>query len=239
MITWVILYLVLGILTYIWLKEETKANKLTTTENIFTFLITVLLFPISIILLIKNKIKTEDLKVKHKLNLFNESIVLIKKYRKFGNLKEVDSSLNKSISDFLKGNFIYDIISGDILGTTEHFIVYGNEPASKLDKLEDQSYGCPAMFETIRVGWFFAMTNEFMKTVHNIDRKLQGRILEALEDLSKDPILLRGDTIKPLKGNLDGLWRYRIGDYRLVYQPDQKNKQIILHTFSSRGGVYE
>lgn len=87
--------------------------------------------------------------------------------------------------------------------------------------------------------WLFAMTDEFRKAINKIDRKLQGRILEAIQELCKNPIELKGDTIKPLKGELDGLWRYRIGDFRLVYQLDKNNNHIILHTFAARGGVYE
>ena len=29
---------------------------------------------------------------------------------------------------------------------------------------------------------------------------------------------LKGDTNKPLSGSLTGLWRYRIGDYRLIFR---------------------
>jgi hypothetical protein len=49
-----------------------------------------------------------------------------------------------------------------------------------------------------------------------IDRKLQGRILEALVEITKNPTEVRGDTVKPLTGDLKGFWRYRVGDYRIA-----------------------
>ncbi|MBE9127810.1 MULTISPECIES: type II toxin-antitoxin system RelE family toxin [unclassified Coleofasciculus] len=64
--------------------------------------------------------------------------------------------------------------------------------------------------------WLIAWSDEFVKNIQNIDRKLQGRILEAISHISAQPTVSTGDTVKPLKGELKGLWRYRIGKYRLV-----------------------
>jgi mRNA-degrading endonuclease RelE of RelBE toxin-antitoxin system len=49
---------------------------------------------------------------------------------------------------------------------------------------------------------------------------------------------MRGDTIKPLSHDYSGLWRYRIGDHRLVYQPVRSQKEILLVEFAARGSVY-
>ncbi len=81
------------------------------------------------------------------------------------------------------------------------------------------------------------MTDEFIKAVQAIDRKLQGRILEAISYLSRKPTEPKGDTVKPLTGDLKGLWRYRLGDYRLVYRPEEEDRQVVLVTFTSRGAA--
>lgn len=54
------------------------------------------------------------------------------------------------------------------------------------------------------------------KALRNVDRTWQGRIVAYLEEISElpDP-RLRG---KSLAGTLSGLWRYRVGDYRIVCQ---------------------
>jgi len=126
--------------------------------------------------------------------------------------------------------------------------------AGRLKKLWwfDQ-HGCPTIREAtqgkvsyLRVprdlpgepDWFIGMSHEFTKAIQSIDRKLQGRILEAMSYISSKPTVSRGDTVKPLTGDLKGLWRYRIGDYRLVYYPDTQNKRIVLVTFTSRGSAY-
>ena len=100
---------------------------------------------------------------------------------------------------------------------------------------------CPPEVEACgRLGlWFIAMSQEFIKATRNIDRKIQGKILEAINSLCEDPLTQRGDTVKPLSNGLKGLWRYRIGDFRLVYKPDLSSHSVLLHAFAARGQVYE
>jgi mRNA-degrading endonuclease RelE of RelBE toxin-antitoxin system len=87
--------------------------------------------------------------------------------------------------------------------------------------------------------WSIAFTPSFLKSIYGVDKKMQGRILTAIAQLSEEPIALQGDTIKPLDGNLKGLWRFRIGDYRLLYEPRENPKRVVLVDFAARGGVYE
>lgn len=89
-------------------------------------------------------------------------------------------------------------------------------------------------------GWAIGITGEFRKSTVKIDRKLQGRIHEAIMELSEDPnpITPKGDTIKPLTGDRAGQWRYRIGDSRLVYLPNTSRRTVTLLLFAARGSVY-
>ncbi|HUW95203.1 MAG TPA: type II toxin-antitoxin system RelE/ParE family toxin [Anaerolineae bacterium] len=86
--------------------------------------------------------------------------------------------------------------------------------------------------------WDLGFTSEFSKAIANIDRKLQGRVLQALDYISSKPTVPRGNTVKPLSGEYEGLWRYRIGDYRLIYRPDTDNARVVLITVVSRGSAY-
>jgi len=86
--------------------------------------------------------------------------------------------------------------------------------------------------------WYIGMSSNFTNAISKIDRKLQGRILGALTDITENPTTIRGDTVKPLTGELQGCWRYRLGDYRLVYSPDQSSGDITLLAFASRGSIY-
>jgi addiction module RelE/StbE family toxin len=95
------------------------------------------------------------------------------------------------------------------------------------------------LLETSNISWMLGMTKDFRKSIREIDRKLQGRILDAINNISEAPVTPNGDTVKPLTGDMKDFWRYRIGDYRLVYKPNREKHQITLWTFAARGGVYE
>ena len=86
--------------------------------------------------------------------------------------------------------------------------------------------------------WKSIFTHVFKKGIKGIDKKLQARVLGAILEILENPIAVRGDTIKPLTAELKGMWRYRIGDYRLVYLPETDNRQILFVEFSSRSNIY-
>jgi mRNA-degrading endonuclease RelE of RelBE toxin-antitoxin system len=90
-----------------------------------------------------------------------------------------------------------------------------------------------------KAAWSIAMPETFTKSITGLDKKLQGRILEALGKIVKDPPKEIGDTVKPLSRDKKGLWRYRIGDYRLVYRPEVETSRIVLLTCGARGNVYD
>jgi mRNA-degrading endonuclease RelE of RelBE toxin-antitoxin system len=46
-------------------------------------------------------------------------------------------------------------------------------------------------------------------------------------------------TIDQFKGKLWGYYRYRIGDYRMVYLIDEQTNQVLVDTIAHRGKVYD
>ena len=64
-------------------------------------------------------------------------------------------------------------------------------------------------------------------------------ILKAVEKIRQHPTSPRGNTVKRLTRDLKGMWRYRIGDFRLVYEPDDKRRVVHLMSISHRKDVYE
>lgn len=93
-------------------------------------------------------------------------------------------------------------------------------------------------FRRAEPDWYIGFSTEFVKSIAKADRRKQGRILEAIGKISAAPIDVYGDTIKPLSGNLAGLWRCRLGDDRLIYYADAKSKKVVLISFGSRGEAY-
>ena len=72
-------------------------------------------------------------------------------------------------------------------------------------------------------------------------RKLDRRTQETVKDwIAKN---LKGcansrESGKALKGNLKGLWRYRVGDYRLICRIEDDRLVILAVSVGHRSGVY-
>ena len=90
----------------------------------------------------------------------------------------------------------------------------------------------------ISTEWFLVITKQFSKSIQKVDGKVKGRILTAINEIASNPISPKGNTIKPLTHDLQGLWRYRIGDYRLIYAPVERDRRVLLLNFSARGEAY-
>jgi mRNA-degrading endonuclease RelE of RelBE toxin-antitoxin system len=89
------------------------------------------------------------------------------------------------------------------------------------------------------VGWNMGWSSTFRRDIEKADRKLQSRILLALDHISQAPVMTRGETIRPMSLGPKGLWRYRVDDYRIVYLPDDARKLVTLVAFACRGQAAE
>jgi len=71
----------------------------------------------------------------------------------------------------------------------------------------------------------------FKRSLRKLDEETNRRVKEAINILKRNFSL-----VKPLKGKLKNLWRYRVGKYRIVYLP--KPCHIILILIGHRDTVY-
>ena len=75
------------------------------------------------------------------------------------------------------------------------------------------------------------------KQLKKLDNSVKKRILDYMDNISKlDDPRTRG---KALVGNLSGLWRYRIGDYRLLCRIIDEKLVIIVVEIGHRKEVYD
>ena len=217
-------------------------------------LLSILLWPILIIFIWKELLGIDKVVTPLKGYLKKKRAILRFKREVHGincnksiSLQEL-ASLHESFFDFLEGRVTRFAWPDDLVKCIREFWAEGLPPSEYFErrfaKIRSQQECSQAettekvFFKIAEPEWYIGMTDEFSKNIRNIDRKIQGRILEAINDIIKDPTSLRGDTVKPLTGNLNGFWRYRIGDFRLVYQPNKQSRLILLHTFASRGDIY-
>jgi len=68
-----------------------------------------------------------------------------------------------------------------------------------------------------------------------LDKSTVKKILNRIETyLAQDPKGLG----KPLKGDFQGYWRYRWGDYRVIYKISEREILILVLRISNRKDVY-
>jgi mRNA interferase RelE/StbE len=69
------------------------------------------------------------------------------------------------------------------------------------------------------------------------DKALSKKIAKCLQQLEQTPLF--HPNIKALKGNYAGYYRYRIGDYRVIYSVDEEVIKVFVLTIVYRGEAYE
>jgi mRNA interferase RelE/StbE len=87
------------------------------------------------------------------------------------------------------------------------------------------------------LAWTVSIDPRALREVEKLDRTLQRRVMAFLQQriqLQDNPRSLG----KPLKGEKQGLWRYRVGDYRIVCQLDDKASSILVLRVVHRKDAY-
>ena len=77
--------------------------------------------------------------------------------------------------------------------------------------------------------------NSVEEDLKKLDKTTVRKILNRIETyLACDPKELG----KPLKGEFQGYWRYRWGDYRVIYKISEREILILVLSISNRKDVY-
>jgi mRNA interferase RelE/StbE len=84
--------------------------------------------------------------------------------------------------------------------------------------------------------WEIVLTRPSEKVYDKAPGDIRGRLDECFEALEHNP--LHGNNIKALTGNLKGLYRYRVGDWRIIYRLSMKQKVVDIIAILSRGNAY-
>jgi mRNA interferase RelE/StbE len=77
-------------------------------------------------------------------------------------------------------------------------------------------------------------TRSFTKEFDKLPRDVNERILEALKKVAEVPY-----AGTKLRGKLEGLWRWRIGKYRIIYLIDEKERAVIFLDVGLRKAIYK
>jgi len=77
-------------------------------------------------------------------------------------------------------------------------------------------------------------TKSFTKEFDKLPKNMKERVVEALKKSSESPYL--GTR---LQGKFEGLWRWRVGKYRIVYFIDETGTAVVFVDVGLRKSIYE
>ena len=87
------------------------------------------------------------------------------------------------------------------------------------------------------MAWTVEISDFAERQLRKLDRSVQKRLVEWLYDRlegCKDPRHFG----EPLKGELDGLWRYRVGDYRILCEIRDNRLIVLVLAVGHRREIY-
>jgi mRNA interferase RelE/StbE len=87
------------------------------------------------------------------------------------------------------------------------------------------------------LAWNIEYDPEALTDLKRLDRSVQKEILDYMEDRVSAAANPR-DFGKALKGNKLGLWRYRVRDYRIVCELQEKRKTVLVVAVGHRSIIY-
>jgi len=86
--------------------------------------------------------------------------------------------------------------------------------------------------------WKVEFDNRARRELRKLDPQIQDRILKWLrQNLATEQDPRRIGT--SLKGRMKGLWRYRVGNYRIISQIQDENILILVIRIGHRRDIYE
>ncbi len=80
------------------------------------------------------------------------------------------------------------------------------------------------------------LSADAQKTYQKANQVLAKKIARCLEQLEQNP--RHHPNIKALKGELSGYYRYRLGDYRLLYRINDAQVQVVVMAIAHRSKAY-
>ena len=87
------------------------------------------------------------------------------------------------------------------------------------------------------MAWTVEISSFAEKQLRKLDRPVQQRLLDWLDDRiegCKNPRHFG----EPLRGDLAGLWRYRIGNYRIICEIQEQRLVVLALAIGHRREIY-
>ena len=85
--------------------------------------------------------------------------------------------------------------------------------------------------------WRVTWTKSAKNYYNRMEKEYQEGFQEAIKELETNPLSVK--NVKRLHGQLEGLHRYRVGKFRMIFRVEEEVREIRVLAIASRGDVYK
>lgn len=85
------------------------------------------------------------------------------------------------------------------------------------------------------MSWQVYLAREAEKNLKKLPSHIIDRVKDASREIASNPV----SAGKPLRGDLKGLYSFRIGDYRIVYTLEKHNSKVFILYIRHRRESYK
>ncbi len=86
------------------------------------------------------------------------------------------------------------------------------------------------------VNYHLDFTESGKNSIKSLDKNIQQRVFDKLKWFIQN---IDNLTPLPLKSNLSGLYKLRVGDYRIIYEINLTGKVVTVHKVGHRKEIYK
>lgn len=86
--------------------------------------------------------------------------------------------------------------------------------------------------------WTLELSKDSWKYLKELGKRRSLRILDRLEELGETENPIFHQDVRPLAGKLEGFYRLRMGDLRVIFELDWMHKRIGVLTIVPRRNAY-
>ena len=79
-----------------------------------------------------------------------------------------------------------------------------------------------------------ALTRRFLRELMRQPPDIKERALKTIDEIISEPF-----SGTKLRGELEGRWRWRIGEYRIIYLIDDPHRLVVFLDVGPRKSIYE
>lgn len=86
------------------------------------------------------------------------------------------------------------------------------------------------------MSYTISIRKQALKELEHLSKRENQQIIKAIDELAENP---RPHGCKKLKGEMEYMWRIRVGNYRVLYQIDDGLRIVEIRKIGHRKDIYE